>query len=65
MESLNAIDIFCHWVPRDYGAAQISGALDAVNKLAISSVEREDVLHRNWARMLSRKPQTKEKNEHE
>lgn len=36
---------------RDHGAAQVAGALSAVDSLALSSEERNGVLHRNWARI--------------
>lgn len=42
----------------EQGAAHIAGSLDVVSKLALSTAEREDVLHRNWARISSRQPQT-------
>lgn len=39
----------------EQGAAHIAGSLDAVNKLAISSAGRDDVLYRNWERIMGRK----------
>jgi aminocarboxymuconate-semialdehyde decarboxylase len=44
----------------EQGAAHIAGALEAVNELAISPAQRDNVFHRNWTRICDRKPRTEE-----
>jgi predicted TIM-barrel fold metal-dependent hydrolase len=44
----------------EHGAAQIASTLDAVNQLTLSSAENEDVLHRNWARLIGQRVQATE-----
>ncbi len=44
----------------EQGAAHIADALEAMNRLTLSSVERDNVLHQNWTRVIGQRPHTKE-----